>query len=416
MPRIPPELCAKCKGYKRLCGLPTCPILQRFRTQAMAATRIEGRRVDGATPPGVLVGESGYPRVNLYLLIPPGIHGEEARDYENPQGWADRRYTLARIIRLRSSSLGGKTRVDASNPLRLYETELGLTALSERPVETEAILRKPPVPRLRFDGLTKPLGPTAPIEKVTVEGSPRLHPRLEKLIWDDVRAEDAAWELYRSGVDVYTIQRAFSLGMLGRLQRRRIVPTRWTITAVDEILSRRLRAETRGREAVDQAELYYGEYLGNKFIIVLLPGPGSIEWIEVWHPRTVWTRRSNKPVIYYLYEDPLGRKTMEDGGYSAAKLPVLEHLHARGRTADVVIIREILPTYYAPIGNWHIRETVRRALAQGPLAKAVDPTGLRRDIESSLVINPSEIFPRSRLLGYKRRMARLDEFPGFKPD
>nr|WP_256205084.1 hypothetical protein [Aeropyrum camini] len=55
---------------------------------------------------------------------------------------------------------------------------------------------------------------------------------------------------------------------------------------------------------------------------------------------------------------------MEDGGFSAAKLPVLEHLYSRGRRADVIIVREVLPQYYAPVGNWHIRETVKHALSQ----------------------------------------------------
>ncbi|MCE4628338.1 MAG: Nre family DNA repair protein [Desulfurococcales archaeon] len=412
MPRIPPELCAKCKGYKRLCGLPYCPILQRFRASMSTALRVEGRSVEGATPPGVLVGERGYPAVRLYLFIPPGVSGEEARIYDAPQIWAGQRLTLARIISLRSSILGASLRADARDPYRLYETEIGLAALSERPVDAEAELRRPPVPRLRFDGLVKPVGPTAPAERVRVSSSPRLPPSLEKAIWDDARASDIVWELYRSGVDIYSIQRAFSLGFLGRPRSRRIVPTRWSITAVDEILSGRLRAAIRGLPEIGEAELYYGEYLGNRFIIVLLPGPGSIEWIEAWHPRTVWTRHGSKPVVYRLVEDPLGRKTAEDGGYSAAKLGVLEHLYNRGRRADAVIIREILPSYYAPVGNWHIRETVRRAMREGPIARAPGPEGLQEEIERRLDL--PGLARESRLLGLGgRRQSRLDEFPGF---
>ena len=29
--RISAELCVRCKGYKRLCGLPYCPLMERFR-------------------------------------------------------------------------------------------------------------------------------------------------------------------------------------------------------------------------------------------------------------------------------------------------------------------------------------------------------------------------------------------------
>jgi len=31
------------------------------------------------------------------------------------------------------------------------------------------------------------------------------------------------------------------------------------------------------------------------------------------------------------------------------------------RSAGVMIIREVTGEYFAPVGNWHIRETVRRA-------------------------------------------------------
>ncbi|MCE4624704.1 MAG: Nre family DNA repair protein [Desulfurococcales archaeon] len=410
MPKIPPELCARCKGYKRLCGLPTCPILDQFRAQIRATLRVEGRRVEGATPPGLLVGEHGYPKLSIYILVPPGVTGGQAKIYDDPEGWASRRLTLARIIGLRASSLAGRIQARADSPFKLYESEIGLAALSQAPVDTETLLRKPPIPRLRFNGITKPMGPTAPLERVRVESNPKPHPRVEKAVWDDAPASVIVGELYRSGVDIYTIQRAFSLGFLGRVKMRRLVPTRWSITAVDEIVSSHLRAQLRDAPEISGPEAYYGEYLGNKFIIALLPGPGSIEWIEVWHPRTVWTRHSRRPVIYYLYEDPLGRKTAEDGGYSAAKVAVLEALARRWRRADVVIIREILPSYYAPVGNWHIRETVRRALSKEPDLRPGSLEELISWISSQLEATPHLILARSRLLGVGRRMTRLDEY------
>lgn len=411
MPRIPPELCAKCKGYKRLCGLPRCPILDMFRGQLQASLKLSGNLARGDTPPGALVGESGYPRVNLYFLIPPGEHGDNARFYDDPITWEEKRVPLSQIIRLRSGMVAGRLALDAKNPFSLYESEVALAVVSERPVSSEALLAKPPLPRLRFHGITKPLGPVAPAEKVVIEDSPRVPRRLEMLIWDDASARDAVWEAYRSGIDIYTIQRAFSLGMMGRLKRRRLVPTRWSITAVDELLSGIIREHIRVNPPVDNVEVYHNTYLGNKFTVILLPGPGSIEWVEVWHPNTIWTRGSSKPVVYSLYEDPLGKKTMDDGGYSAAKIAVLEHLWKRGRTADIVIIREILPSYYAPIGNWHIRETVRRALGSGPVA-SFSSIQEAKSLVDRLVSKEYRdlIYSRTGLLGYKRKTTRLTDY------
>ena len=410
MPRISPELCARCKGYKRLCGLPRCPILEAFRAQVSAATRIQGTLLDGSTPPGLLVGEHGYPRVRVYYMVPPGIHGEEARYYEAPVEWAHRGEPLARIIQLRASLVSASLRADVGDPYRLYETEIGLAAISEKPVDSEVRLAKPPSPRLAFDGVSKPRGPSAPAEEIRVQGDPRPPRPLEKAVFEDAPAVDMAWELYRKGVAVYDIQRAMSLGFLGRRRARRIVPTRWAITAVDEILSRRLRETLQGADTIGEVEVYRGEYLGNRFTIVLLPGPGTLEWIEAWQPMTVWTRTARRTVVWRVEEDPLGRKTAEDGGFSAAKLPVLEHLAGRRRTADVVILREITPSYYAPVGNWHIRETVRRALERGPIARASSPEEVIPIIEEGLG-DPHPLLSRSMLLPRGRyRRTRVTDF------
>ncbi|KUO92214.1 MAG: hypothetical protein AT710_04215 [Thermocladium sp. ECH_B] len=71
--RIPSSLCAACKGRRSLCGLPKCPLLERQK--AMKPTLDIRGNVFGASPPSVVVGESGYP--NIHVLI-----GGSAR-----QGW-----------------------------------------------------------------------------------------------------------------------------------------------------------------------------------------------------------------------------------------------------------------------------------------------------------------------------------------
>ena len=65
-----------------------------------------------------------------------------------------------------------------------------------------------------------------------------------------------------------------------------------------------------------------------------------------------------------------GRKTYADnitGGYYAARLAVLEHLHRRRRSAKVLIYREISPEYWAPLGVWVVRETARNAMKKQAL-------------------------------------------------
>ncbi|MEB3780450.1 MAG: Nre family DNA repair protein [Desulfurococcales archaeon] len=411
MPRIPPELCARCKGYKKLCGLPTCPILDRFRSQIHAANKIRDSVIEGESPPSILVGERGYPRVRVYYLIPPGYRGEEARYHEAPVEWTLRREPLQGIIRLRSELVSAYKRVEVNDPWKLYEDEISISAISERPVDSEAHLARPPSPRLSFNGLTKPLGPSAPVMKLRISSNPAIPRVIERAIWDDAKTTTSLIDLYTRGIDVYTLQKMLSAGLLGRIRRRRVVPTRWAITAVDDTISKYLRERIRDFKEASDVKVYYSEYLGNRFLIILMPGHGSVEWIEAWHPFTVWTRGARRVLYWRIYEDPLGRANGMDGGFSAARISVLEHL-ARSRVkGDVVIIREILPSYYAPVGNWHIRESVKRALSLPPIA--VNPTlqELQSIIESKTSLRMNQLSNYVTLIGLgKKRISRITEF------
>jgi len=361
------SLCAQCKGARRLCGRPTCPILERIRENVRVASAITRREVFGSSPPSLLVGEWGYPRIRLGPLIPP-VTGLDAREYDNPVVWWGRK-TIEDIIRLRSSLILTESfvdaRLDAKRPDRLLE-EIQELALSALPVDAEARLRRRPTARLRFDGVLSPVGPRAPLERLRIVGNPSVPRKVDQIVYDtDAKAAIAVEELYRYGVSPYHIVRLLSVGLLGEAKQRRIVPTRWAITATDTILGNILLRRIRGYPEIDDIELYYTEYLGNRYAIVMCPGSWSFEMIEIWLPRSVWVG-GGAPYICVNYElwDGKCRVPGVDGGYHAIRFPVLERLFERRRQATVIAIREVTPEYYAPLGSWQIRESVRNALRQ----------------------------------------------------
>jgi len=50
------------------------------------------------------------------------------------------------------------------------------------------------------------------------------------------------------------------------------------------------------------------------------------------------------------------------GGYYAARLPILEYLNSINRQAKVLALRIETPSYWAALGVWVVRESVRKAL------------------------------------------------------
>ncbi len=294
------------------------------------------------------------------------MSGAEAKSYDDPTGWWGV-LSLDEIIRRRSYQVASIIKVGVNDFEKLYEMELSPAAVSLKPVDSEALLRKPPQPRLNFSAGVDPVGPSAPAESIKIVGNAKLPRELEKVIYDDIPSLDAVPKLYREGVDIYTLIRAMSLGMIGKLRKRKLVPTRWAITAVDNLLINNMLKGLKDAPTIKSVEVYRSEYLGNKFTVILYPGPYGSEWIEVWFPLSLFANNSDRPLVVYNRDNFKGKTLTVDGGYDAARFALVEALARRGRVASAIIIREVLPSYYASIGNWHIRESVRAALRNNPL-------------------------------------------------
>lgn len=358
------EACVQCKGYRYLCSLSSCPILERIRSHFLTFVRIKGDYVSGSSPPSVLVGEYGYPKVRVMYNVPPDVYKSDAKIYEDPIGWWGR-LDLNEIVKLRTSMVASTVRTEVYDPWKLYEKEISLASISSEPVDSEVKLSSKPRPYLNFNAYTKPVGLAADAESIKITSNPSLNKSVEKAIYDDLKAYKAVYQLYKSGVDIYTIIKAFSLGLLGEYRQRKLVPTRWSITAVDSILGSYFRNEVKGCPSIDSVLAFKGAYLYNRFVVILAPGPLEISWVEAWRPHSLWNV-SNEAIIFEVYEDHRGKWSAMDGGYVAARLPVLEYLSYVKRQARVFIFREIEPRYVAPVGNWHIRETVKNILRSQP--------------------------------------------------
>jgi len=224
--------------------------------------------------------------------------------------------------------------------------------------------------------------------------------QIEKAYYDgDWKAAEAVTTLYEKGVLVSKIQRAFSVGAFGLKDNRRLVPTRWSITAVDSIISKDMMEKIKTFPEVNEYRVYESRYLDNRFEILMMPGAWSYEAMEAWYPGTVWNPSGTHVVIFSDWEGFDGRTTYADigGCYYAARLAVGELLTKERRQAVVVVLREAHPGYIMPVGVWQVRENVRNAMRQKPLKYNTLEEALTR-IASQFQIPLEQWVERSRLL------------------
>ena len=407
--REDPALCLRCRSAQLLCGKPVCPILLRYDAFARTLPMVDGRFLDGSSPPGLFVGRFGYPRVSVGPLLSPLAGDTEILD--TPEAWVGR--SVADVVSFRTSLVRGTRPIrvaDAEKPIPYLE-ELQLLALAADSAEAEAEFHRVPRGHLSLSDSVPPFGPSAPIDSMRLNVR-RVDQRLERMAGDiHANARVGVQELYRAGVKVSRIQRAFSAGTLGRHGRRRLVPTRWSITAVDDLLSKENLERIRSLPELGEIRISPYVALDNRWLLIFLPGSYRYESIEVWYPNTLWNPMGNQVVMMGDHEGYYGRTTYASigGCYYAARLATSEALLRIGRQAGVVVLREVHPGEILPLGVWNVREHVRAALAR-PLEPVSDLGELAERIGGFFTIPRERWLKQSALLSSARTQRRLEEF------
>ena len=391
-------MCLSCRGAKLLCGRPKCPILLKMDSFGKHATRMfNSDSVQGSSPPGVFVGRFGYPKVFIGPMVPTVTGDTEILD--TPELWKGK--SIEEIVDYRYSLIRGCTKINVNEAVsgpRLVQ-DLQELAMSIKSADSELDLSKKPITRISFSENSQPFGPSAPLKKFRTTGNISVDHRIEKAYYDsDLKASDALFELYKNGVIFSKLEKSFSLGTFGEKKRRKLVPTRWSITAVDSSLSLRLINEIKDYETIDEFRVFCYTNLDNVYVGILTPEKWKFEWIEAWHSGTAWNKSGSQPEMIGDFESYFGRKTYAKPGgcYYSTRLAVSEYLSRQRRQAGCIMLREIHPGYILPVGVWNVRESIRTLMmgkykSFDTLSKALDFTCSQFLIKKSYWVAYSEL-------------------------
>ena len=317
----------------------------------------------GATPPSVFVGRFGYPKVKVGPMLSP-LHGN-TKILDMPEMWTGK--TLGDIINYRLSLIRGVIPgVDVRHTSGRYIESLQELSMSNKSASAEAVFAKQPVADLeqRKDHVSEsenaPFGLVAPLRSFRTCSSLSADRAIENAYYDkDLPANQAIVGLYERGTEVSRIQRVLSMGMLGLQKNRKLVPTRWSVSATDDVISSALVGRIELYPMINLFEVYKYSHMSNYYSIILIPD-------DVWNfeMHEAWFGANGNLAMAIDFEDAKGLNHYPSiaGAYFAAKLGVAEHLFNRRRKAAALVLREIRPEYVLPVGVWQIREGVREAL------------------------------------------------------
>ncbi|MBD3203592.1 hypothetical protein GF327_04815 [Candidatus Woesearchaeota archaeon] len=346
--------CIHCAG-KGLCGRPFCPLQKKISSQKKI-NKVFKKDFFGSAP-NVFVGRVGYPKVNVGVLSNEDVREE----HDNPQMWSSKNYQIPKLIDLRSSLVNSRFRMDIKDfDDKLLEMTKEVSQTPEK-VDVEINLNKKPRFRLSYNQQAAPFGPSVRLKKAEITENPKIPRQVDKVVSeDDWKAVDAMDYLYKKGYGEHFLTKLISVGNIGVKENRKLVPTRWSITATDDILGKKLISEIKDYQKYDYTA-NFGSYLGNHYLILFFPEIWSYELFETL------TENGESATDFEGYEGRKNYASNTVGGYYAARLGILEHLKNRKRQASVLCLRFITNDYWAPLGVWVVRQATRKALESKPL-------------------------------------------------
>ena len=420
-------LCPKC-GKTSSCDKPSCPLKSR-ELFAKTVNLSYKQSFNGITP-NVFVGHFGYPNINVGLLssnVPEKnldtnySKSNFADNIDNPLKWSRENYDFNTIVNYRTSLVNSRFRSSIDSPRKSFNDKLSELSkeisLSSKTLDTEINLKEKPFFRLSFNSEASPHGPSASLINAKVTENIKVPTKVDKIVSDtDYKASSALNELYKKNFDEHYLTKIFSLGNLGIKTQRKLVPTRWAITAVDDSLSKNLLENVKSFSNSTNFSAHYFGYLENYFLALFFPGEWNYEFIECFS----FDMDKENPALGVQsesdFEDYSGRKDYVKetaGAYYAARLSVVEYLNSIKRQGSVMLMRFITKDYYASLGVWVVRESVRKTLNSKPIEFGSQELMLlyaKKLIQKKFKYDISNLLKNSKLLDKINNQKRISDF------
>ncbi|HMB66397.1 MAG TPA: hypothetical protein VKM96_00390 [Candidatus Bathyarchaeia archaeon] len=400
--------CDTCKGNRLVCvqNSSRCPVFLRAKSLVDIEKVVGKTEFFGASPPGVFLGSYGYPNLLAGPLVPV-LQEPDPSLLDSPDRWLDK--SIDELLRYRFGLVRGKSTArvqDARSPDKTLSLVQEIV-MSETPTDTELVLKKKPYVRINLLTRSSPHGPSGVVERLSLASNPDVPRQIDTVVSDtDLPANEGAQSLYHNGISQQHIVRMFSIGLLGTSRSRRLVPTEWSITAIDDILAKDLRRRVSDYPRLDEFRLFSDRSVGNNVHVLLLPTSWMFEALEGW-------LTGPRPEVFGDHELNKGRKdypTNIAGAYHASRLPVLEYLDKNRRQAGAIVFLEVTREW-VPLGVWRFRELARRALTGVP-SPFTNLEDALLEAQKRLLIPYRNWAEASRLLSYYKQQSVLDRYTG----
>jgi len=319
-----------------------------------------GRFVTAFSPPGIAIEAGKYP-----ILMAGVLASTEPSEYlsifDHPESWMG--LDREAIISMRRRLLRFTVPIDArvKEPANFVEA-LQTIALSVSPIAIEVEAASLPHRGLYQLGGQLPASSPVNISSLEIVSDPEISRVAKRITELDISASESAWKLLDYDYSLDQVARLMSVGLLGRLDSRRFVPTRGAYKAViDGYISRSL-IELADKPISSIFRIGISQFHGENFTVLVQPGEARVDYFRIERSQQGFERDISLEGIKNITIDSKTSVFADNARFSA-----YENLVKQKESAHVTIFHYARNSNNSVLGPWLVRAGVNAALESDQL-------------------------------------------------
>ena len=300
--------------------------------------------------------------------------------YDHPEAWEG--LNRESILSMRRHLYQFAININARDmrPRNTIES-LQTIALSVTPVALGVEVTSVPPRHLHNRGGLLPCSPTVQVKSIDVLSDPEISNVAKGITEKDVPASESIWSLLDYDYSLDRVVRLMSVGLLGRLANRRLVPMKSAYkAAIDSFISRAVM-ELVEKPFADATKMHLASLFGDTFTIVMQPGEPRVDYVRIEQLGGKTSRGTSFEDLKYPNTDPRTSVYADHARFSA-----YSDLVRKKTSYHVTVFHLVQDHRNAILGPWITRAGVRKALETAPVFIDSE-TSVRTILES--VLRPS---------------------------
>ncbi len=318
--------------------------LKSYSLNLKASKEIEG------FPANSIIGEKNYPNLKIHSISNENLESV----YKNNSNLVKLNYD--KIIKIKARNIfGSSNNINVKDLNFRIKEELADIYKAKNMINFVSKFDK----EIKFNCFANSkdfgiLGSKNELLSIETIGNVSVSKNIEKYTNDDIKSKKAIIDLYEKSYNEHQIINLLSLGEFGHSLNKKLMPTKWAISAFDKTIEKHLYLKLIKNKLLEKFEIFSYFDKGNFFLIILIPDYFQAQIIETWSNIV-----ESDYVSFDNKLDYLDIKTA--GAFYATKLGVFENLCFRKKQSAFISLR-VIKDYEIPLGLVFVRECIRETM------------------------------------------------------